>query len=432
VKKKVLIIVYYWPPSGGGGVQRWLKFVKYLKQTNWEPVLLIPENPDYPILDETLHDEIPADLEIIKVPIFEPFRVLRNILGKKNSGISAGFIRTDSKPSMTEKILAWGRGNLLIPDARKFWISPASKAVIKYLKSNNLDAMVSSGPPHSMHLIAKKIHKKTKLPWLADFRDPWVNMDNADKFQMSAWAKKKHARLERQVLKSATQVDTVSWFLSKQYEQIRGTAVHVLTNGFDHVDFFGKQPVEVDEIVIGHYGTFGDDRNPIALWEALSELVQESELWKNRIKIRLVGPTDNSVLESINSYHLSNYLEYIPYLKHNEVLNLMMQTQILLVILNQNANEEGRVTGKIFEYVATGNQVLGIGSPTSDCAKVIDNSASGKMISFTNKGRIKEALISLQIQGRLSPLNEQVMQYSRQNLTVELVRILDEMTRTEN
>ncbi len=432
MKKKVLIIVYYWPPSGGGGVQRWLKFVKYLKQTNWEPVLLIPENPDYPILDETLHDEIPADLEIIKVPIFEPFRVLRNILGKKNSGISAGFIRTDSKPSMTEKILAWGRGNLLIPDARKFWISPASKAVIKYLKSNNLDAMVSSGPPHSMHLIAKKIHKKTKLPWLADFRDPWVNMDNADKFQMSAWAKKKHARLERQVLKSATQVDTVSWFLSKQYEQIRGTAVHVLTNGFDHVDFFGKQPVEVDEIVIGHYGTFGDDRNPIALWEALSELVQESELWKNRIKIRLVGPTDNSVLESINSYHLSNYLEYIPYLKHNEVLNLMMQTQILLVILNQNANEEGRVTGKIFEYVATGNQVLGIGSPTSDCAKVIDNSASGKMISFTNKGRIKEALISLQIQGRLSPLNEQVMQYSRQNLTVELVRILDEMTRTEN
>ncbi len=427
MKKKVLIIVYYWPPSGGGGVQRWLKFVKYLKQTKWEPVLVIPENADYPIYDDALLAEVPKDLEVLRVPIFEPFRALRNLMGKGDAGISAGFIRSNQAPTITEKIMAWGRGNLLVPDARKFWISPATRAILNYLKTNEIDAMISSGPPHSMHLIAKNVHRKTHIPWLADFRDPWVNMDNADKFRMSAWAKRKHERLEREVLKLATSVDTVSWHLSKQYEAIRGKSVHVLTNGFDHIDFLDRPSQENEEIILGHYGTFGDDRNPIALWIALSELVQENESWKNRMKIRLVGPTDGAVLASIKEHNLETYLEYTPYVKHNEVLDLMMQNQILLVILNQNANEEGRVTGKIFEYVATGNQVLGVGSPTSDCAKVIETTHSGEMVSFTNKERIKSALLTMQENGREQPLNNTVMGYSRQNLTHELVEILDEM-----
>ena len=348
-------------------------------------------------------------------------------MGKGDAGISAGFIRADKSPTITEKILAWGRGNLLIPDARKFWISPATRAILIYLKSNNIDAIISSGPPHSMHLIARNVHKKTAIPWLADFRDPWVNMDNADKFRMSAWAKRKHERLEREVLKLATSVDTVSWYLSKQYEDVRGNTVHVLTNGFDHVDFIDRPAVDSQDIILGHYGTFGEDRNPIALWKALSEIIEENESWKNRMKIRLVGPTDSSVLTSIKEHKLESYLEYIPYMRHNEVLELMLQTQILLVILNQNANEEGRVTGKIFEYVATGNQVLGIGSPTSDCAKVIDTSGSGEMLSFSNSEGIKSVLLDLQGRGRKNPLNESVMGYSRQKLTQELVLILDEM-----
>jgi glycosyltransferase involved in cell wall biosynthesis len=271
-----------------------------------------------------------------------------------------------------------------------------------------------------MHMIAKRVNKKTGISWLADFRDPWVNMDNADKFQMSAWAKRKHERLERSVLKSATAVQTVSWYLSAEYEKIRGSKVHVLTNGFDHVDFVGREVVPTDKFIVGHYGTFGDDRNAPALWRALSRLVNESEEFKNRMVIRLVGPTDGSVLEDVKRNGLSDHLEYIPYVKHNEVLDLMLTPQLLLVILNQNANEEGRVTGKIFEYVATGNRVLGIGSVTSDCARVINESESGAMIAFQDEERIYEFIKQSFPCPVNEPLNPRVMKYSRQSLTDSL------------
>jgi glycosyltransferase involved in cell wall biosynthesis len=301
-----------------------------------------------------------------------------------------------------------------------FWIRPASNFLLKYLKENPVDMIVSTGPPHSMHMIAKRVNKKTGISWLADFRDPWVNMDNADKFQMSAWAKRKHERLERSVLKSATAVQTVSWYLSAEYEKIRGSKVHVLTNGFDHVDFVGREVVPTDKFIVGHYGTFGDDRNAPALWRALSRLVSESEEFKNRMVIRLVGPTDGSVLEDVKRNGLSDHLEYIPYVKHNEVLDLMLTPQLLLVILNQNANEEGRVTGKIFEYVATGNRVLGIGSVTSDCARVINESESGAMIAFQDEERIYEFIKQSFPCITNEPLNPRVMKYSRQSLTDSL------------
>jgi len=420
VKKRVLIIAYYWPPAGGGGVQRWLKFVKYLHNSDWQPVVFVPENADYPVYDETLLTEIPEGVEVIRCPIFEPYRALRKATGKGDTGISAGFIRSEKGPSLMERLMAWVRGNILIPDARMFWIRPASNFLVKYLKDNPVDLIVSTGPPHSMHMIARRVHRKMGVSWLADFRDPWVNMDNADKFQMSAWAKRKHERLERSVLRSATAVQTVSWYLSAEYEKIRGSKVHVLTNGFDHVDFEGREVVPTDKFIVGHYGTFGDDRNAPALWRALSRLVNESEEFKNRMIIRLVGPTDGSVLEDVKRNGLSDHLEYIPYVKHNEVLDLMLTPQLLLVILNQNANEEGRVTGKIFEYVATGNRVLGIGSVTSDCARVINESESGVMIAFQDEERIYEFIKQSFPCIINEPLNPKVMKYSRQSLTDSL------------
>jgi glycosyltransferase involved in cell wall biosynthesis len=427
VKKRVLIIAYYWPPAGGGGVQRWLKFVKYLHNSDWQPVVFVPENADYPVYDETLLAEIPEGVEVIRCPIFEPYRALRKATGKGDAGISAGFIRSEKGPSFMERLMAWVRGNILIPDARMFWIRPASNFLLKYLKENPVDMIVSTGPPHSMNLIARRVHRKTDISWLADFRDPWVNMDNADKFQMSAWAKRRHMKLERSVLKEATVVDTVSWYLSSEYEKIRGGEVKVLTNGFDHVDFEGREVKPTDKFILGHYGTFGDDRNAPALWRALSRLVDESEEFKNRMVIRLVGPTDGSVLEDVKRNGLSEHLEYIPYVKHNEVLDLMLTPQLLLVILNQNANEEGRVTGKIFEYVATGNRVLGIGSVTSDCARVIHESESGEMIAFNNEEQLYTFIKSAFPCAINQPLNPRVMKYSRQSLTDALrANVFDE------
>lgn len=170
--KRVLIITYYWPPSGGSGVQRWLKFVKYLREFGWEPVVYTPENPEMPSSDTSLLSEVSEDIEIIKTKIWEPYSFYKRFIGKKKSEkINTGFLSESKKPKLTEALSVWIRGNIFIPDARKFWIKPSVKFLKKYLADNPVDAMVSTGPPHSMHLIALGIKKSLNTPWIADFRD---------------------------------------------------------------------------------------------------------------------------------------------------------------------------------------------------------------------------------------------------------------------
>ncbi|MFN9799935.1 MAG: glycosyltransferase, partial [Bacteroidota bacterium] len=210
--RRALIISYYWPPAGGGGVQRWLKFAKYLPEFGYQPVIFIPENADYPVLDETLSGEVHPSTEVIRLPIWEPYRTFRKVSAKGDKSVSAGFIRSARKETPITRVAQWLRGNLIIPDARRFWIGPSVRYLCQYLSEHTTDVIISTGPPHSMHLIAEAVSRRTGIPWLADFRDPWVNMDNADKFRMTRYARARHEFLERRVLRSADSVVTVSWY----------------------------------------------------------------------------------------------------------------------------------------------------------------------------------------------------------------------------
>jgi hypothetical protein len=219
--KKVLIITYYWPPSGGAGVQRWLKFVKYLREFGWEPIVYTPENPEAPATDTSLLKDIPANITVIKQPIWEPYNLYKGFIGqKKEEKINAGFLSEKKKPGLAEKIAVWIRGNWFIPDARRFWIKPSVKFLSEHLRGNPVDVIVSTGPPHSMHLIALKLKKKLNIPWLADFRDPWTTIDFYDKLMLTKSSDKKHKGLELEVLKNADKVVTVSWNWSKDFKKI--------------------------------------------------------------------------------------------------------------------------------------------------------------------------------------------------------------------
>jgi glycosyltransferase involved in cell wall biosynthesis len=427
MKPRVLIITYYWPPSGGGGVQRWLKFAKYLPENGYVPVIYTPENADYPVLDESLHAEVPAEAIVLRQPIWEPYRTFRKVSSEGDKSVSAGFIRSGKKESIKTRMAQWLRGNLIIPDARRFWIEPSFRYLTRYLRETPVDVIVSTGPPHSMHLIALKVSKSTGIPWLADFRDPWVNMDNADKFRMTRLAWQVHERMERNVLSAADAVVTVSWHLSAQYEKLRGREVLTITNGYDHTDFAGVESVDTSEFIIGHYGTFGEDRNPIALWDVLDELTQERADFEQALRVQLIGPTDVTVLEAARSKHFGAQVNHIPYLSHDAIIKQMSMTSLLLVILNQNANEEGRVTGKIFEYVASRKPVLGLVSVTSDCARVIQDTKCGEMIAFNDKARIRSFILDA-YEKRLSfTAADSAVRYSRQSLTRDLALTLDRL-----
>jgi len=427
--KRVLIITYYWPPAGGGGVQRWLKFAKYLPEYGYIPVIYTPENADYPVLDPSLAREIPPEAEVIRHPIWEPYRSFRKVTAVGDASVSAGFIRSEKKEGVKTRLARWMRGNLIIPDARRFWIAPSVKFLCAYLKDHPVDVIVSTGPPHSMHVIARMVSNRMNIRWLADFRDPWVNMDNMDKFSMSQFARARHESLERMVLRKADAVITVSWHLSGMYEFIRNGSVGVVTNGYDHTDFEGHSSGEQDEFVIGHYGTFGEDRNPRALWRALESLVVELPELAGRLKVLLAGPTDVTVLEAARNTRFRDSVVHLPYLNHEEAIRLMISSSILLVILNQNNNEEGRVTGKIFEYVASRRPVLGIGSVTSDCARVIRETGCGRMIPFGDETNLRKFIYDV-YKGQFQMPDEEdarTERFSRRALTGELVKVLDEL-----
>ena len=173
--KRVLVITYYWPPAGGSGVQRWLKFSKFLPQYGWQPVIYTPENPDMPVTDESLLADIDVRTEILKTPIREPYGIYRSMFGIRKD--KAAGTRVHGKGGGFKSWLANViRANLFIPDPRRVWVSSSVNYLREYLRNHPVDVIVSTGPPHSMHIIAMKTAEALGLPWIADFRDPWTKM----------------------------------------------------------------------------------------------------------------------------------------------------------------------------------------------------------------------------------------------------------------
>jgi glycosyltransferase involved in cell wall biosynthesis len=430
--KRVLIITYYWPPSGGAGVQRWLKFVKYLRGYGWEPVVYTPENPEFPDSDTSLFKDVPEDLEVIKQPIWEPYNSYKRFLGqKKEDKIQSGFLSVKKKNPVAENISVWIRGNLFIPDARKFWIRPSGKFVAKYLNDHPVDAMVSTGPPHSMHLIALHLKKKLNIPWLADFRDPWTGIDFYHQLKLTGWADRRHHKLEKSVLSSADKVSIVSWNWAADFSRLHPRDYEVITNGFDPDDFpITKQPVD-SSFGLTHIGSLNRDRNPDFLWEVLSELCMANAGFSRDLRLRFIGKCDIALDQSLGKYRLNSRTERIDYMPHDEVLKTSASSQVLLLLLNNTPNVMGIVPGKLFEYLATRRPILCIGTKNGDSDRIIREAQAGITCGFGDKTALKQAILELYGRyrhGLLKDMNGEIDAFSRKRLTAKIASVLDEMT----
>lgn len=423
--KKVLIITYYWPPSGGAGVQRWLKFVKYLPEFGYEPIIYTPENPEFPVIDESLINDIPKGIKVLKQPIWEPYSWYRQFIGQKDKKIGAGFVSEEKEPSFLNKVSVWVRGNFFIPDARKFWIKPSIKYLKTYLKENPVDAVVSTGPPHSMHLIALGLKKELDINWIADFRDPWTNIDFYKELMLSSWADAKHKKLEKEVLEQADKVLTIGYTMTKEFEELGAKNVSTLTNGFDQDDF-PETNIELDEsFSISHIGTFSPARNHPTFWEALSELKNENAEFAAKFKLRTVGVVDHSVATGISEAGLKENWERIDYVSHSEVLKYQRSSNVLLVSINNTPNATGILPGKFFEYLASGRPILAIGPKESDIGSVLTKTGAGIIVEPKDKAGMKAAIIQFFNQEFADSRNEEAIQkFSRRGLTEELARLI--------
>jgi len=433
--KRVLIITYYWPPSGGASVQRWLKFVKNLPNNGWVPVVYTVKNPSNVIIDESLLDEVSQKVEVIKTEAWEPYLLYQKFLGKKDKKVlTAGLLDAESaKVSFKEKTARWVRGNLFIPDARKYWIKPSVKYLENYLKDNPVDAIVSSGPPHSLHLIAMNLKKRFNLPWIADFRDPWTSMDYYQVMYISRWANAKHHRLEKQVITTPDKVLVIGNSMKREFETKYDREVNVLPNGFDKEKYDNYSEVERDtKFSLVHIGSLLRNRNPYILWEVLSEFKKENHPILKDLIIKLVGNVDHSSTKKIEEYQLQDLIERISYVPHSEALKMQMKAQVLLLLIDDIPNAEFVLSSKFFEYLGSKRPILCIGPTYGDAAKVLDKVNAGKTVGFKEKMELKNVIIELYDKyksGNLNVLNSSVESYSVQELTVTLSEHLNEIVK---
>lgn len=428
--KKVLIITYYWPPTGGGGVQRWLKFVKYFRKFDIEPIIFTPENPEQPSVDESLIEEIPDNIEVIKNTIWEPYNFYKKFTGRKKSDkIQTAFLsEKKSKSSLLENISIWIRGNLFIPDARKFWIKPSIKLLLQYLKDNPVDVIISTGPPHSAHMIAYELKKKTSIPWLADFRDPWTNIDYYKDLKLGKRADQKHHKLEKLILENADAISVISPGMNRDFQGIVDRDFHIIPNGYDEEDLDIKRETQnTDSFILSHIGSLTKTRTPESLFKVLGEMVNEDHEFAKKLKIRNIGKLDISALESVKKYGLENHLEIIDYLPHNKVIKEQVSATMLLLLVNNTPNAKLILTGKIFEYLASERPIICIAPPDGDAASIINETHSGKVFDFEDSKNLKKYLKKSFIQfneGKLNYESKDIEKYSRINLTEKMSKLI--------
>ncbi|MRH99721.1 glycosyl transferase family 1 [Kriegella sp. EG-1] len=422
--RKVLIITYYWPPAGGPGVQRWLKFVKYLPEFNIDPIVYIPENPNYPIEDVTLEKEIPVGIKILKHKISEPYKLAKLFSSKKTKRISSGVIQSKNQ-SLLEKLMLWVRGNYFIPDARKNWVAPSILYLSEIVIKENIKTIVTTGPPHSVHLIGDGLKNKFDLKWIADFRDPWTSIGYHKKLKLTKSSEKKHKQLENQVLNNADQIVVTSATTKQEFEILTKKPIQVITNGHD-TDYLGSSNLD-SQFTITHIGSLLTGRNPQNLWKVLSEIARENAVFRKLLQIEFLGVVSQDVMDSLHRFELEPYIKFNGYVSHDAAIRKQRSSLVLLLIEIDSEDTKGIIPGKLFEYMAAKRPILAVGPRNWEVKCFIAETESGAIFDYNANTELKNVILKwfdAFREGQLTIASKNVDKYSRRSLTEELSKLL--------
>lgn len=425
MQKKALIITYYWPPAGGPGVQRWLKFVKYLPDYGIHPIVYIPENPSYPMLDESMMDEIPENVTILKQPIKEPYKFAEFLSKKSSQTISSGVIPKKKKQSLIQRLMLYVRGNYFIPDARKAWVKPSVTYLTEYIQKENIKTVITTGPPHSLHLIGLQLKSKLEIQWIADFRDPWTTIGYHKKLKLSENAAKKHEQMEKQVLTTADHVIVTSENTKKEFESKSKQPITVITNGYDN-----QQLLKVTKDVkfsLAHIGSLLSERNPKVLWKVIGELIDEHEDFKQDFVLRLIGVFSDDVMNEIKKYIPKENIDIVGYVNHKEALKSQRHAQLLLLIEIDSEDTKAIIPGKLFEYMVAETPIISVGPQDSDVERIIKSTNTGRYFYYNAEDELREHLLSRFNDFKNSAVTSfpiGLQQYSRKALTKKLAELI--------
>ncbi len=436
--KKVLIITCQWPPTSGGGALRWLKLCKYLPDFGWEPVVYTPEKPDEIHGDESLNRDVLPGQVVVKLPFRKPSGIsviLTGALGGSSGGSRGGtdqilYLDRDDR-TWSQNALVWTRSNLIIPDSFASWIEPSIEFLAEYLTYNPVDAMVSSGPPHSTHLIARGVKQRLDLPWIADFRSPWTRIVYDDRFLLTNWARKKHESMERSVIEKAEVVVDTAPTSTRKLSVAGAGRVETITDGYDPGEVRRTRILPTGKFRINHTGTLSPDRNHRVLWEALRAISKSVIGFQGELEIELVGRVNPSVTSMAARYGFGSNLLEVGYVEHAEAVDRMSSSHILLLLINRAAHNQGFVPTTLYEYLAAGRPILMIGPRGGDAENILAKTGAGRAVSVDDFHDTKTVIADwyqMHKDRELQWDSTGIETYSWRNLTERMAALLDDLT----
>lgn len=435
--KKVLIVAYYFPPSGGPGVQRVLKYTRYLREFGWEPVVLTVENGNFPARDESLFNEIPSGVRVIRTEIFEPYDLYRKLTGKsKETAIDVNTLRKDgAKIPFTEKISEFIRATFFIPDARIGWHANAVKAGLQVIMEEKIDAIYSSSPPYTCSLIARTLKRKTGLPWVAGFRDPWTGfLTTPKRWFLPAMIDKK---MEQGVFKEANAIE-VAW-LGIQKDAMEKYPIPAekffhLPNGFDSNDYPTIRPDERTDkrLTITYAGSMYGRRNPEAFLKAMEQLYYTKQIDIAKIRLRFIGRFGEEVLLMLKNSDVRSCIEVLGYMPHHELTKQLLLSDALLLVVDESSDSNEIVPGKVYEYIGSQKAVIAIAPEQSAIADLIAETKSGFVAHQSNIQGIQDAILKIYSsyisdQNLIAPDTAAINKYERKATTEELAKLLNSL-----
>ena len=418
--KKVLLITYYFPPSGGAGVQRWLKTINYLPKAGVETIVLTVDSAvaSYPQIDESLCNDVPSGIKIYLTQTREILSLYKKVSPKNE--VPYGGFANEPNPNLIQKISRFIRGNFFLPDPRRGWNKYALAKAKEIIETEAIETIVTTSPPHSTQLIGLELKRLyPHLKWVADLRDPWTDIYYNEDLYPTRWAKKSNLRYERSVLLGADQIITVSEECKRLFAEKADVAgkIAVIPNGYDEKDFINSTIINKKEKITPNsslqtpnYLTYVGVMAPQYDLEPLKSLVQG----RNDILLRFVGVVSEDIKREIESWGLQT--EFVSYVSHGKAIEYMQASDALMLFIPNVPNNEGILTGKLFEYLAAGRKILLFGPKDGDAMRLINECEAGEC--YTEEFKLEEFL-NKPYQG-----NDNIKSYSREALAGKIASLL--------
>jgi len=432
--KNLLIIAYYFPPSGGPGVQRVLKHVRYLREFGWNPIVLTVSNGQFPARDESLLEQVPTDILVERTHIYEPYDLYRLLTGKaKGSAIDVNVIKKDgAKSSFIDSLAEFIRATFFIPDARIGWKFTAYEAARKLIKEHNIEAIYSSSPPYTCSIIARKMKREFKLPWVAGFRDPWTGFISSPKrwFLPSAIDKAmEHSTFAEADFVECAWEGIIKDALAKYPDLEEKKFIHV-PNGFDSNDLPQVEYTKTDKFTITYTGSMYGRRNPAAFFEAIQNLLDTQQIDANKLHLRFIGRFGDEVDAMFQKASFKNSIEIINYVPHHKSIEYLMLSDALLLVVDESKESAEIVPGKVYEYIGCKRPIIAVAPEEGAIADLIKETKSGNVAHQTNVSEIEKIILRnytnwLNNSGDFNPNTDAIKKYERREAAKTLAELLD-------